>query len=216
MDFKTSQKLYSVPRMRKYLNACAGNKRDTMQLYRYNLRLCQRFYGALNLFEVMLRNAINDHYAAYYSDPDWIVNQADAGKLLEYNKDEIRQTEAGYRRRGIYNNDKMVASLTMGFWTKLFSKKRFRGHHMKAKGFGNPKVDKAIQGIKGRPAIRGREQQLMDFHGGVGSRRVANRIRGVSRYNPAGRVYHHASNLLFGNIAPYTGVFLYNEYEKNE
>ena len=33
----------------------------------------------------------------------------------------------------------------------------------------------------------------MDFHGGVGSRRVANRIRGVSRYNPVGRVYHHAS-----------------------
>jgi len=126
MDFKTSQKLYSVPRMRKYQNACAGDKRKTMQLYRYNLRLCQRFYGVLNLLEVMLRNAINEHYIAYYSDPDWIVNQADSGKLLEYNKDEIRQTEAGYRRRGIYNNDKMVASLTMGFWTKLFSKKRYK------------------------------------------------------------------------------------------
>ena len=126
MDFKTSQKLYSVSRMRKYLNACAGNKQKAMQLYRYNVRLCQRFYGALNLFEVMLRNAINEHYASYYSDSDWIVNQADTGKLLEYNKDEIRQTEAGYRRRGIYNNDKMVASLTMGFWTKLFSKKRYK------------------------------------------------------------------------------------------
>lgn len=126
MDFKTSQKLYSVPRMRKYQNACAGDKRKTMQLYRYNLRLCQRFYGVLNLFEVMLRNAINEHYAAHYSDADWIVNQADTGKLLEFNKEEIRQTEAGYRRRGIYNNDKMVASLTMGFWTKLFSKKRYK------------------------------------------------------------------------------------------
>ena len=126
MDFKTSQKLYSVPRMRKYQNACTGDKRKTMQLYRYNLRLCQRFYGTLNLLEVMLRNTINEHYIAYYSDPDWIVNQADCGKLLEYNKDEIRQTEAGYRRRGIYNNDKMVASLTMGFWTKLFSKKRYK------------------------------------------------------------------------------------------
>lgn len=126
MDFKTSQKLYSVPRMRKYLNACAGDKRKTMRLYRYNLILCQRFYGVLNLFEVMLRNAINDHYAAYYSDADWIVSQAATGKLLEYNKDEIIQTEIGYRRRGIYNNDKMVASLTMGFWTKLFSKKRYK------------------------------------------------------------------------------------------
>ena len=112
--------------MRKYLNACAGNKQKTMQLYRYNLRLCQRFYGALNLFEVMLRNAINEHYAAHFADPDWIVNQADSGKLLSYNQIEIRQTEAGYRRRGIYNNDKMVASLTMGFWTKLFSKKRYK------------------------------------------------------------------------------------------
>lgn len=126
MDFETSKKLYSEPRMRKYLNACAADKRMAMQLYRYNLRLCQRFYGTLNLFEVMLRNAINRHYTAHYSDSDWIVNQADTGKLLEYNKDEIRQTEAGYRRRGVYNNDKMVASLTMGFWTKLFSKKRYK------------------------------------------------------------------------------------------
>lgn len=97
-----------------------------MQLYRYNLRLCQRFYGVLNIFEVMLRNAINEHYVAYYSDSDWIVNQADSDKLLEFNKDEIRQTEADYRKRGLYNNDKMVASLTMGFWTKLFSKKRYK------------------------------------------------------------------------------------------
>ena len=126
MDFKTIQKLYSAARMGKYVRACVGDKRKTMQLYRYNLRLCQRFYGPLNLFEVMLRNAINAHYAVHFADPDWIVNQADSGKLLSYNQIEIRQTEAGYRRRGIYNNDKMVASLTMGFWTKLFSKKRYK------------------------------------------------------------------------------------------
>ena len=28
MDFKTSQKLYSVPRMRKYQNACAGDNEE--------------------------------------------------------------------------------------------------------------------------------------------------------------------------------------------
>ena len=126
MDFKTSQKLYSVPRMHKYLNACAGDKRKTMQLYRYNLRLCQRFYGALNLFEVMLRNAINEHYAAYFSDTDWIVNQADTGKLLVDDKDMIRENESGFRRHGVYSNDKMVASFTMGFWTFLFTKKNYR------------------------------------------------------------------------------------------
>lgn len=106
MDFKTSQKLYSVPRMRKYLIACAGNKQKAMQLYRYNIRLCQRFYGVLNLFEVMLRNAINVHYTAYYSDPDWIVNQADTGRLLADDKDMIRDNEANYRRHGIYSMTK--------------------------------------------------------------------------------------------------------------
>ncbi len=49
MDYKTSHKLFSTPRMRKYANACAGNRQKTMQLYRYNLRLCQRFYGILNV-----------------------------------------------------------------------------------------------------------------------------------------------------------------------
>ena len=125
MDFNTSEKLFSTARMGKYTRSCAGNKGKTMQLYRYNLRLCQRFYGVLNLFEVLLRNAINQHYMDYFSNHDWIVNQACNGKLLEYNMDDIKQTERDYKRRGIYNNDKMVASLTLGFWTKLFSKKRY-------------------------------------------------------------------------------------------
>lgn len=61
------------------------------------------------------------------------------------------------------------------------------------------------EGALGKPAIRGREQQLIDYYGGIGSRRVANSIRGVSKANPMGRFYHSQSNSFFGNIAPYTG-----------
>jgi hypothetical protein len=112
--------------MGKYLKACTGNQLRTMQLYRYNLRLCQRFYGVLNLFEVILRNAVNEHYMAYYSDSDWIVNQTGTDKILAHDKDEIKQIEADYKKRGIYNNDKMVSALTFGFWTYLFTKKNYR------------------------------------------------------------------------------------------
>ena len=126
MNYSTSLKLYSEARMGKYVAACAGDKRKTMQLYRYNLRLCQRFYGVLNLFEVILRNAVNQHYQIYYSDTEWIVNQAASGKLLDNNKDEIKQIEDDYKKRGIYNNDKMVSSLTFGFWTKLFTRNGYR------------------------------------------------------------------------------------------
>ena len=126
MDYKTSQKLFSVARMGKYAAACVGDKNKTMQLYRYNLRLCQRFYGVLNIFEVILRNAVNRHYQTYYADTEWIVNQAASGKLLANNMEEIKQIEADYKKRGIYNNDKMVSSLTFGFWTKLFTKNGYK------------------------------------------------------------------------------------------
>lgn len=54
---------------------------------------------------------------------------------------------------------------------------------------------------------RDRKQQLIDNYGGVGSPGVGNSIRGVSRYNPTGRVYHEMSDSYFGPLAPYTGAF---------
>lgn len=84
-------------------------------------------------------------------------------------------------------------------------KRRFYSHGRKAEGYGNPVIDKVGKGPTGRAAIRGREQQLIDFYGGVGSPRVGNTIRGVSRFNPFGRGYHAASNSMFGPLAPYTG-----------
>ena len=126
MDFKTSQKLFSSARMGKFMKACDGNKLKTMQLYRYNLILCQRFYGILNIFEVILRNAVDKHYAAYFSDEDWIVNQAGLGKLLAEDREMVKSNEAGFRKYGVYSNDKMVASFTLGFWTFLFTKNNYR------------------------------------------------------------------------------------------
>jgi hypothetical protein len=81
--------------------------------------------------------------------------------------------------------------------------RRYAGHHMQMYGYGNPTLDVWVQGAQGYPAIRGREQQLLDFYGGVPN--TGNSIRGVGYYNPMGRVYHGASNLYFGPLAPYTG-----------
>ena len=85
--------------------------------------------------------------------------------------------------------------------------RRYYRHEKKALGFINPTLDRAVTGSMGYPAIRGREQQLIDFYGGISHPRVANNIRGVSKYNPRGRWYHYWSNKYFGNIAPYTGFF---------
>lgn len=87
--------------------------------------------------------------------------------------------------------------------------RRWGSHHMSARGFGNPRLDRYTTGDYGSlnyMAVRGREQQLIDSYGGVGGPRVANAIRGVARANPLGRLYHTRSNALFGNLAPYTGI----------
>lgn len=84
---------------------------------------------------------------------------------------------------------------------------RYYGHHMRALGYGNPVLDRAVQGYQGYPAIRGREQQLIDFYGGVGSPGVGNAIRGVGYYTDFGQTMHNLSNLYFGPLAPYTGFW---------
>ncbi len=52
--------------------------------------------------------------------------------------------------------------------------------------------------------IRGREQQLMDHFLSLGYT-LGNTYRGVSPFNPMGRMYHFSSSIAFGELAPYTG-----------
>src|SRR5690606_10942566 len=99
---------------------------------------------------------------------------------------------------------------TSGFGTpQQIVNMRFAAHHMRVLGYDNPTVDMSAQGPLGKAAIRGREQQLMDYYGGVGSPGLGNSIRGVSRINPAGPGYHYMSNVRFGPLAPYTGSVPY-------
>lgn len=81
--------------------------------------------------------------------------------------------------------------------------KRYRNNlKRRLQGFKNPTLDRYS---KNYAAIRGREQQLIDYYGGIGSKRVGNDIRGVAKWNPSGRFFHNKSNEEFGQLAPYTG-----------
>jgi hypothetical protein len=86
-------------------------------------------------------------------------------------------------------------------------------------GYEDAVVDVQAVGSKRDPtakwAIRGREQQLIDkngraqrdvdFFGNPGT--SGNVIRGVSKYNRMGRIYHNQSNLKFGGqIWEFTGI----------
>ena len=88
---------------------------------------------------------------------------------------------------------------------KVMMNRYYHHQYRRSLGYGNPQLDCAAFGPDGKDAIRGREQQLIDHYGGIGSPFLGNSIRAVSKYNPKGRDYHDKSNLYFGQLAPYSG-----------
>ena len=125
LEYKDAQRLFSPARMQKYLRACRGNETKALELYSYNAKLSQAFFGVVSLFEVVLRNAINEHYLRTLGE-DWIVKQTMIGGLLEHEADEVHSTQTSYAREGIYSHDKMVGSFTFGFWTYLFTRHNYK------------------------------------------------------------------------------------------
>lgn len=128
MKYSDYEKAFSPARLNKYLTACGGDTMAALTLYRHNIKLCQKCYGILNIFEVVLRNAINEHYKAYFADPDWIRHQLQPGGMLySYpRRTSVLSTIAELDNGGRYTNDRVVSSVTFGFWTYLFTRVPFR------------------------------------------------------------------------------------------
>ena len=127
MKYSEYEKAFSPARLNKYLKACGGDSSAALTLYRHNIKLCQKCYGILNVFEIVLRNAINEHYKTYFADPDWIRHQIVPGGMLENHpqRSAVEKAIADLDKAGKYTNDRVVSSVTFGFWTHLFSRRPF-------------------------------------------------------------------------------------------
>ena len=125
MKYERYEIALSVPRIGKYRLACKGDKNKALILYRYNIKLCQRFYGILGMFEVVLRNAINEHFKIQLCDNNWLVTQAQSGFLINY-RDAIFEERDKLVNNRTYTHDKLVASLSLGIWTFMFSRNCYK------------------------------------------------------------------------------------------
>ena len=158
MKYSVYEKAFSPARLNKYLKACSGDPVMALKLYRYNVKLCQKIYGILGIFEVVLRNAINEHYKAYYSDTDWIRHQLILGGMMENHPQrlEVIRLICNLDKAGQYSNDRLVSSVSLGFWTHLFSRRPFAlgGQSLlkifpaKTKGIGQRVIYNELQDIK--------------------------------------------------------------------
>ena len=124
------------------------------------------------------------------------------GAAVNSLRDKATLTFVTYTRTNP-ENGQVYSGRTSGFGSpQNIVNARTASHPDRLDNFGPPVVDRAASGYNGYMAIRGREQQLIDSHGGAQSEggNSANIIRGVSRGNPLAGEYNAASNAEFGPI----------------
>ena len=115
--------------MNRYLNACGGNSRKAMTLYRYNLRLSQDMFTIISCYEVALRNAI-DAIMVQRFGPDWLRDSILPGGLFSNPRfgdtaKIIRKAYQGLLRKNAYSHSKLLAEMEFGVWKHLFSTPHF-------------------------------------------------------------------------------------------
>lgn len=193
MKYSEYEKAFSPARLNKYLVACGSNATKALTLYRHNVKLCQKFYGILNIFEVVLRNAINAHYKNIFNDTEWVENQMQAGGMIENapQKNEVLRIIAGLRQNGRYTNDRVVSSVSFGFWTHLFTRQPFRlgGQNLlrifpnRTAGLGQRAVFNELQEIKTfRNRIAHHEAICFDENGNIDMARTQNKYALILKY----------------------------------
>lgn len=207
MKYPEYEEAFSSARLNKYLVACSGNTIKALTLYRHNIKLCQKFYGILNIFEVVLRNAINAHYQRVFKDTDWVKNQMQLGGMIEHapRKNEVLKITTTLRQNGRYTNDRVVSSVSFGFWTHLFTRQPYRlgGQNLlrifpnRTAGLGQRAVFNELQEIKTfRNRIAHHEAICFDENGIIDMERTQSKYALILKYiNFLG---YQSSHLFYG------------------
>ncbi len=121
--FEDLENVLSSARLSKYVSLAQG--RNAVDLYAFNLQLSQSFYIALHMLEIVLRNKISEVFCMQYGS-DWydcphLLKLESQLRQLEEAKKNAHETVRKHSREVVY--DDVVAHLTFGFWTAMFSTK---------------------------------------------------------------------------------------------
>jgi hypothetical protein len=164
MKFRDFRQYFSGARVSRYLLATSNSTSGAVKLYKANLKTAQAFHPLLGVFEVILRNRLNDVLTSHFTDPDWIINQkagfmSDPSLIFTYKRTGQQKTNDFLKREIIkaekrlqktrtpITSGKIIAEQTLGFWTDLFEVH----HYRLLRG-------KPIQIFKSLPAGHGRKE----------------------------------------------------------
>ena len=132
MKYNDFEIALSKPRIGRYLLAANGDVNKALRLYKQNIKLSQTLFGLLSIFEVTLRNHIDQYYRKHFNDNEWLKNNCIESGIFSHqsfsksgfeSRTKILTTLAQLGKR--YNHDRLVAELGFGFWTYMFAPIQF-------------------------------------------------------------------------------------------
>lgn len=107
---------FGQDRLSPYLNHVGGNQDQAIQLYLWNVALCESLYPLLNLSEVTLRNRFHHELSIKYKRADWY----ECGWLDSREQSNVSAAKQKLQaHRKLLTEGNIVAELTFGFWTSL-------------------------------------------------------------------------------------------------
>ena len=138
--FIAYESLFSSERMSRYLAAARQQPDLAVLLYHANLRLSEALYSPLALFEVALRNQLNEALQRHFQQSDWLLAQQtgflrDPGFRFQnpkngqqvFNDFLLRSVQGAQKKlRGRATQSALVSELMFGFWTELFDPTPYR------------------------------------------------------------------------------------------
>ena len=126
MDYEQFEALLSRPRLQRYLDA-VQDKEKALLLYAYNIQLSQQLFAVISMFEVILRNKINQCIQKHSNINNWLHQAVQKGGMFDTqscksSKDCIDEAISKLTKRNEDSrlHDKLLAELNFGFWRYMF------------------------------------------------------------------------------------------------
>ena len=146
--FVNIEKSISPERLAAYKADGVSNE-VTLARYVYNIELSKSLYPIINIFEVTLRNSIDNALKKFFDVQDW----SDVIPLMQTEQIMINEAKIKIERNcKAYSHNRLVSELTLGFWVALMGKKynphKFRAVMIKNMFHGCPSEQKSSAAVQ--------------------------------------------------------------------
>lgn len=110
---------FSATRVAPY--RVGADSQGTVARYCWNIALSEALYPSLSIFEVALRNRLDEAVAIHTGDAEWLQHRP--GLLQTSELDQVAKATEYLRRRGRpVNHRTLMPEVSFSFWTSLMSR----------------------------------------------------------------------------------------------